>query len=811
MKLPVLLLLSLITLKGFSQIISGKVVDEYNKPLSEINISVNKNIGVTSDENGHYLINIESKKSIVLIFSSVGYQTEKIRIPRLEKNQSYQLDITLFEENILLNKVIVGDKEIRKKGLSKIKPKQVSILPTGNSGVEAMIKTLPGVSSANELSSQYSVRGGNFDENLVYVNGIEIYRPFLISSSQQEGLSFINSDLVSEINFSSGGFEAKYGDKMSSVLDIKYIVPKKNKTSISTSLLGTNFHTQGVSKNKNNSFLIGLRYKTTNYILNSLDTDAEYRPRFFDVQSSFNFKIFNYWNLNILSNYNYNNYLMIPTSRDTEFGNINEALKLRIFFDGQEKDEFTTFFTTIINKFKISENSNLQTNLSFFEINESENYDIMGRYFLYQLDNNLGSNSFGDIAYNRGIGKYIDHSRNNLNANIFNLQLKGTHFINNTNLNWGVKLQKETFEDIINEWRLIDSAGYNIPSSSNQFDTISNNNNFVLDEVRKTEININSNRVTSFFQFSKDYKNLSLTAGTRTNYWSFNKELLLSPRISLAYAPLWEKDFVFRLASGVYYQSPFYKELRDESGQLNNNIRAQKSIHHVISSDYLFYSWGRPFKLVTEVYYKDLKNLIPYKIDNVRIQYLPFEKSNGYATGIDFKINGEFVNGVESWASLSIMKTAEDIVGDYIVNEDNSQSEVGFIPRPTDQRVNFSLFFQDYVPNNPNYKMHLNLKYGSGLPFGPPKSEKYEDILRIPSYRRVDIGFSAGIKSSKKVSRFKFLNYFEEIWLSAEVFNLLDINNTVSYIWVSDINGRQYAVPNYLTSRQLNARLIIKI
>ena len=811
MKLSVLLLLSLITLKGFSQIISGKVVDEYNKPLSEINISVNKNIGVTSDKNGHYLINIENKKSIVLKFSSVGYQTEKIRIPRLEKNQSYQLDITLFEENILLNKVIVGDKEIRKKGLSKIKPKQVSILPTGNSGVEAMIKTLPGVSSANELSSQYSVRGGNFDENLVYVNGIEIYRPFLISSSQQEGLSFINSDLVSEINFSSGGFEAKYGDKMSSVLDIKYIVPKKNKTSISTSLLGTNFHTQGVSKNKNNSFLIGLRYKTTNYILNSLDTDAEYRPRFFDVQSSFNFKIFDYWNLNILSNYNYNNYLMIPTSRDTEFGNINEALKLRIFFDGQEKDEFTTFFTTIINKFKISENSNLQTNLSFFEINESENYDIMGRYFLYQLDNNLGSNSFGDIAYNRGIGKYIDHSRNNLNANIFNLQLKGTHFINNTNLNWGVKLQKETFEDIINEWRLIDSAGYNIPSSSNQFDTISNNNNFVLDEVRKTEININSNRVTSFFQFSKDYKNLSLTAGTRTNYWSFNKELLLSPRISLAYAPLWEKDFVFRLASGVYYQSPFYKELRDESGQLNNNIEAQKSIHHVISSDYLFYSWGRPFKLVTEVYYKDLKNLIPYKIDNVRIQYLPFEKSNGYATGIDFKINGEFVNGVESWASLSIMKTAEDIVGDYIVNEDNSQSEVGFIPRPTDQRVNFSLFFQDYVPNNPNYKMHLNLKYGSGLPFGPPKSEKYEDILRIPSYRRVDIGFSAGIKSSKKVSRIKFLNYFEEIWLSAEVFNLLDINNTVSYIWVSDINGRQYAVPNYLTSRQLNARLIIKI
>ena len=811
MKLSVLLLLSLITFKGFSQIISGKVVDEYNKPLSEINISVNKNIGVTSDKNGHYLINIENKKSIVLKFSSVGYQTEKIRIPRLEKNQNYKLDITLFEENILLNKVIVGDKEIRKKGLSKIKPKQVSILPTGNSGVEAMIKTLPGVSSANELSSQYSVRGGNFDENLVYVNGIEIYRPFLISSSQQEGLSFINSDLVSEINFSSGGFEAKYGDKMSSVLDIKYIVPKKNKTSISTSLLGTNFHTQGVSKNKNNSFLIGLRYKTTNYILNSLDTDAEYRPRFFDVQSSFNFKIFDYWNLNILSNYNYNNYLMIPTSRDTEFGNINEALKLRIFFDGQEKDEFTTFFTTIINKFKISENSNLQTNLSFFEINESENYDIMGRYFLYQLDNNLGSNSFGDIAYNRGIGKYIDHSRNNLNANIFNLQLKGTHFINNTNLNWGFKLQNEIFKDIINEWRLIDSAGYNIPSSSNQFDTISNNNNFVLDEVRKTEININSNRVTSFFQFSKDYKNLSLTAGTRTNYWSFNKELLLSPRISLAYAPLWEKDFVFRLASGVYYQSPFYKELRDESGQLNNNIRAQKSLHHVISSDYLFYSWGRPFKLVTEVYYKDLKNLIPYKIDNVRIQYLPFEKSNGYATGIDFKINGEFVNGVESWASLSIMKTAEDIVGDYIVNEDNSQSEVGFIPRPTDQRVNFSLFFQDYVPNNPNYKMHLNLKYGSGLPFGPPKSEKYEDILRIPSYRRVDIGFSAGIKSSEKVSRFKFLNYFEEIWLSAEVFNLLDINNTVSYIWVSDINGRQYAVPNYLTSRQLNARLIIKI
>jgi len=808
--LTYLLLLIVSAIKA--QTIEGIITDINNNFLSSVNISIiNKSNGVTSDISGKYKIYTEANRSHVIAFSFIGYQTEKIRIPMLKKGQNYTLNIILQESNIILKDIIVKDQKSRKSNLSRIKTKHVEVIPGSNGGIESILKTLPGVSSANELSSQYSVRGGNFDENLVYVNGIEVYRPFLIHSGQQEGLSFVNPDLVGSILFSAGGFAAKYGDKMSSVLDIKYKKPKSSNGSVNLSLLGGSAHFEGINNNKRLSYLFGIRHKSNQYLLNSLDTEAEYKPRFSDLQTYLNYKLDTDWDISFLANISKNEYNMIPQNRDTDFGTFNEALRLTIYFEGQEVDRYETYFGALSTKYNPNTHLQLQLTTSAFQTFEQENFDILGEYWLYQLDNNLGSDNFGDIAFDRGVGKYINHARNSLEARVINFSHKGNFNNNNTIIDWGIQFQQEDIDDRIHEWSLIDSAGFILPHPTDSIGLPSNNNQQVnINELLKTNINISSSRQSGYIQYSKDMNNLSLNAGTRSSYWSYNEELLVSPRISLAYAPNWQKDVVFRLASGIYYQSPFYKELRYPNGELNENISSQKSIHYVLGSDYLFYKWGRPFKWITEVYYKKLDNLIPYKVDNVRIQYLAENNSNGYATGIDLKINGEFVSGVESWASLSIMKTEEDIIGDTYIDQDGNNVEVGYIPRPTDQRVNFSLFFQDYIPNNLNYKMHLNMIYGSGLPFGPPKSEKYEDVLRIPDYRRVDIGFSAILKSENKKSKIKFLNVINSAWISAEVFNLLDINNTVSYLWVTDVGGRQYAVPNYLTRRQLNLKLILR-
>lgn len=798
-------------LKGYCQTINGYITDEKNNKLPAVNVSVlDQRNGATSDQNGKYTLETPANRSIVITYSFIGYETEKIRIPMLKKGQVYNLDIKLKSSSTLLEDVIITDQKSRKESFSRIKPKHVSIIPGSSGGVEAILKTLPGVSSANELSSQYSVRGGNFDENLVYVNGIEVYRPFLIRSGQQEGLSFVNTDMVGSILFSAGGFDAKYGDKMSSVLDIKYKKPTKHMVRLQLSLLGGSGHFEGITKNGRFSYLVGIRHKTNQYLLNSLDTEADYTPRFSDIQTFINYELNTDWKINFLGNISKNEYQMIPKNRETEFGTVNEALKLKIYFEGQELDKYETYFGALSTIYQPNNQLKLQFTASAFQTFEEENFDILGEYWLYQLDNNLGSEDFGDIAFDRGVGKYLNHARNRLNANVSNLSHKGDYNNESLKFNWGVRFQKEEIEDKISEWNLIDSAFFNFPHPDDNIGEDSDpNQQIIMSNLLKTQINLSSYRNSGYMQISKDIGNLTINGGTRANYWSYNEELLLSPRVSLAYAPIWEKDIIFRGATGIYYQSPFYKELRTPEGNLNYNIKAQKSTHYVLGTDYLFYSWGRPFKLITEIYYKDLKNLIPYKVDNVRIQYLANEISNGYASGIDIKINGEFVSGAESWASLSIMKTEEDIVGDTQLNSNGETIEVGYIPRPTDQRVNFSMFFQDYIPGNPNYKMHLSLVYGTGLSFGPPEGEKYEAVLRIPDYRRVDIGFSAVLKAENKKSKIKWLNNFNSIWISAEIFNLLDINNTVSYLWISDITGRQYAVPNYLTSRQLNAKLIL--
>tara|TARA_B100000683_G_scaffold211044_1_gene205721 strand:- start:8774 stop:11224 length:2451 start_codon:yes stop_codon:yes gene_type:complete len=809
------IIISIISFSVLGQSINGNITDINKDVLSGANIIIKgENTGVSADKNGNYTLNLKANRSIVIEVSFIGYETKSIRIPMLKEGQIYTLNIELNLKGKLINDVIVKDKKSRKQALSRIKTQHVTLIPNSGGGIESVLKTLPGVSSANELSSQYSVRGGNFEENMVYVNGIEIYRPFLIHSGQQEGLSFVNSDMVESILFSAGGFESKYGDKMSSVLDINYKIPIENKGSIQMSLLGGSAHFEGIALKNRFSYIMGLRNKSNQYLLNAMDTEAEYQPNFTDFQTYLQYSIKDNWTISFLGNISENTYKMIPENRDTEFGNLNEALKLRIYFEGQESDKYNSYFGAL----NTSILPNLKTKLNFiasgFQTIESESYDILGEYWLYQLDNNLGSDNFGDVQFDRGVGKFIDHARNNLKATVLNVSHNG-HFLkdDNTKLEWGVKLQQENIEDKIKEWTLIDSAGFTLPHPNDNIGSISDSNQEVLmTDFLKTELKLTTFRNSGYFQFNKEIGNFTVNAGTRASYWTFNNEFLLSPRINVAYIPLWEKDIVFRAASGIYYQSPFYRELRNLEGTLNYEIEAQKSTHFVVGSDYLFYSWGRPFKLVSEMYYKDLQNLIPYKVENVRIKYLAENNSNGFATGIDLKINGEFVPGVESWASLSIMKTMEDIEGDFYLDDPTGDTIYpGFIPRPTDQRINFSMFFQDYLPGNPNYKMHLSMIYGTGLPFGPPKSKKYQDILKMPDYRRVDIGFSAVLKTENKKSRIRILNKLNNMWISTEVFNLLDIDNTVSYLWVSDVSGRQYAVPNYLTQRQINFKLIIGI
>ena len=669
-KAPLLTLFSILSFLGFSQSISGTITDEENNTLPAVNIAIlNTSIGATSLNDGSYNMEVPANKSMVVAYSFIGYEIEKIRLPMLKRGQNYTLNIQLKAKNTLLNDVIVKDKKSRKESFNRIKPKHVKILPGSQGGIEAILKTLPGVSSANELSSQYSVRGGNFDENLVYVNGIEVYRPFLIRAGQQEGLSFVNTDMVSSILFSAGGFEAKYGDKMSSVLDITYKRPRENAASLQLSMLGGSAHFEGASKNGRFSYLVGARHKTNEYVLNAMDTKADYIPKFSDLQTFINYELNTNWQISFLGNISKNEYTMIPENRDTEFGTLNEALKLTIFFEGKEVDKYETYFGALSTTYQPSTHLNLQFTTSAFQTFEQENFDILGEYWLYQLENNLGSDDFGNIAFDRGVGKYINHARNSLNARVMNFSHKGNYNNEDLKVDWGFRAQKEEIEDKISEWNLIDSAFFNYPHPNDNIGGEADpNQQIVMSELLKTQINLSSYRNSGYMQFSKDINNITINAGTRGSYWTYNEELLLSPRATIAYAPLWEKDIVFRAASGIYYQSPFYKELRTPEGTLNHNIKAQKSTHYVMGADYLFYSWGRPFKWITEVYYKNLENLIPYKVDNVRIQYLANDLSNGYAKGIDMKINGEFVSGVESWASLSVMKTEEDIVGDYITN-----------------------------------------------------------------------------------------------------------------------------------------------
>ncbi len=831
----ILLFVSINTFGQKRAFIFGIITDKDKNPIELVNVSAfGYSGGTTTDKNGYYELTIPANKDVSLIISCVGYKKLRFSV-LLHENTKKEINSILSISTTDLPSFEVKDNRIRKTNLTRINPKETTFIPTISGGIEDLIKTLPGVSSSNELSSQYSVRGGNFDENLVYVNGVEIYRPFLIRSGQQEGLSFLNSSLVSSILFSAGGFDAKYGDKMSSVLDIQYKKPTEFAGSVTASLLGAQAHVEGITKNKKMSYLLGVRQKSNQYILKGLETKGDYKPSFADIQTMINYYSDNNWEFSFLGNYARNSYHFIPKNRETNFGTIQEAYRLKIYFDGQEVDRFETYFGALSASYQPNNNLNLRFITSAFNTIESETFDIQSQYWIGRLETDFGSEEFGDVVEAQGVGTFIDHARNSLNAKVFSLEHKGTYSDVVNLLQWGIKYKYEIINDRINEWEMVDSAGFSIPNPANFVGNLfPPHPDLEMFSLIKTDIDIASNRFSGFVQNTWDFKGLksdiTITGGIRTSYWDFNKQFLLSPRVSVSLKPLWNNDILFRFSSGYYYQPPFYRELRDFDGNINYNIKAQKSIHFVLGSDWNFTALARPFKFTSEIYYKHLDDIIPYEIDNVRIRYYAENNAHGYATGIDLKVNGEFVKGIESWASLSIMKTQEDIDDDFYYEYYNSDGEKiipgftfnddaidstrfepGYIPRPTDQRVNFSLFFQDYLPKNPTYKMHLKLVFGSSLPFGPPDSEKYKHTLRIPPYRRVDIGFSKQLIGENTIFSPKNpLKYFSSLWISAEVFNLLQINNTVSYIWIKDVRNRQYAVPNYLTPRQINVKIIAK-
>ena len=810
--------------------VSGTLTDSTGKPLEGASIAVyGKPIGTATDAAGRYSLNVPAQQ-LKIIFSYAGLKTDTFNI-KLKSGEKKIIDLKFKSAVRELPTVTIQETPVARINMTPLNPKVLTHIPTPNQSVEDIIKTLPGVSSSNELSSGYSVRGGNYDENLVYVNDIEVYRPFLVRSGQQEGLSFINSDMVSSIYFSAGGFDAVYGDKMSSVLDIQYRKPKKFGGAFNVSLLGGAIEMEGASKNKKHYVMGGFRYKTSSYLLSGLDVQGDYKPSFYDVQLLSGFKLNAKTDLELFGNYSRNNYVVIPKSRETEFGTVKQAYKLKIFFDGEENDLFETGLGAVSLTHKPNEKVKLKFIGSTFATAEEEKFDILGQYYLDQLESDIGSENFGNSKFNLGVGSFLEHARTQLTAFVWNAEHKGEYVNEKYLLRWGAKFQREEIEDKLREWKYLDSAGYSVPTYR---DTPSVNAVLELKEFTNTKINIASSRISGYLQNTwtiTDTTKIILATGVRAQYWDLNKEFIISPRASVTFKPKWKRNMNFRFASGIYYQPPFYRELRDLNGILHTDVKAQESIHFVLGSDYNFLSLGREFKLVTEIYYKYLDNLIPYKIDNVRIRYLADQTARGYAAGIDFRLNGEFVPGTESWASLSILQTQEDIKGDYYYDRYNSDGEKiipgytvndiavdsvrhepGYIPRPTDQRVTFGVFFQDYLPKHPAYKVYLNFLFGTGLPFGPPGKDRYKDVLRIPPYRRVDIGFSKQIigEDVKRPPHIKFLRKFSEIWLNLEVYNLLQVNNTVSYIWVSDVTGRQYAVPNYLTSRQINVRLSFK-
>ena len=792
--LPILLCL-LSVLGAASQVkITGKVIDDAGQPIEFATVRVlGTTIGVNTNEKGFYEMNVPKSDTIRVEFTCLGYGTVTREL--IKPEGTVTLNPKLYEKTHELNEVTITEYKKQTNSMQGIDVSQSSITPSASgNAVENVLTTMAGVSSKNEMSSQYMVRGGSYDENSVYINGIEVYRPQLISSGQQEGLSIINGDMVQKVEFSTGGFNAEYGDKMSSVLDITYRDPEAFEGSVSASLQGGSLMLGYGTKKF--SMMHGARYKRNSSLLGSLESKGEYDPQYFDYQTYMVFKPSDKFRVSFLGNISLNNYRFVPVNRETSFGTSTNAKSFKVYFDGQEKDKFYTYFGALSLNYRANKGNDFTLQASGYQTNELVAYDIHGEYWLDEA----GTGGEDGVGGELGVGKYHEHARNRLKLSVFDVTLKGNTGISHNNLSYGISMRRESIYDRSSEWEWRDSAGYSLPHIPQEV-------NVIYNQTSSHDLS-----TTRFAFFAQDtYKLMtgaglwSINGGIRVSYWDFNKETLVSPRFSVGFVPERNNRLSLRLAGGLYYQAPFYKEYRMEKRDslgnayidLNRNIKSQRSIHAIVGGDYTFRALNRPFKFTTEIYYKNLANIIPYEVDNLKMVYTGRNESSGYVAGIDMKIFGQFVEGTDSWLSFSLMKTQETLNGVKV-------------PRPTDQRYSVALFFTDYFPSVPRLKFSLKGIISDGLPTTSPRMTRDVAYFRQPSYKRVDVGLSFMLVGPDHRPATGFLSHFKSIWLGVDVFNIFDISNVSSYYWVTDVNEIQYAVPNYLTRRQINARLQLK-
>jgi len=795
--------------------IKGLVLNTNNELIPDVKVTVGNEHTLTNS-NGFYELTVPSNQEIHINFSHLAYQSISI-LENLQNAEDKEINIRFNQKDEQLQ-VLVIDKNTNPniKGITVISQTVIRRIPGANAGVENILKTLPGVYSNNELSTSYAVRGGNYDENLVYVNEIEVYRPFLVRSGQQEGLSFTNSTMVSNINFSAGGFQAKYGDKLASVLDITYRNPTKFKAQLEASLMGGSATVDLVSKNQKWSNITGIRYRNNALLVNTQDTKSEYDPRFVDVQTLLNFNASSKWQFSFLGNISSNIYHIKPQSRVTSFGTIEQPVTLVVNYEGQERDEYQTYFGAFKAAFKPNENTVYKFITSTYHTQESEHYDILASYNLGEVDRTIGSDTYDQITYTRGLGTQLNHGRNDYDAFITSLEIKGQNKFKNNEIEWGVRYVTEDIRDRLLEWEVIDSAGFSIAAPLLDFKNdepyFPDTNPLVPYQNVRANNHVKINRTNAYAQWSNRTSigshDVWINAGIRTQLWNLNAngeksktQYTVSPRAQVTIQPNWQTDMLFRLAIGMYHQPPNYRELRAMDGTINSNLKAQQSIHFVLGNDYSFKINEIPFKLTSELYYKDLTNVNIYTLENVRIRYMADNLGTAYVYGADFRLHGELVPGSESWLSFGYLKTEE--------NYNNK----GYISRPTDQRLKFGLLFQDYMPAIPNLKLYLNLVYNTGLPGGSPTyTDPYMYQSRLKDYRRVDVGFTYVFKDESTPSDKIWLKGFDEISLGFEIYNLFNNQNSITKTWVRDNYSKlMYGMPNYMTQRMFNLKLNMRM
>ncbi len=790
--------------------IKGSVRDENNKPIQGVNVTQNSK-GTTTDLRGNYELQVVGGVEIEVVFSHISFETfrKKIKIPN---NKTFRFSPKLKPKTETIDEVLVEANKSEVEGMVSVNAEDATKIPGANPGIENLLMTLPGVNNNNELSTQYNVRGGNFDENLVYVNGIEIYRPFLARSGQQEGLSFINEHLVQNVKFSAGGFQAKYGDKLSSVLDVTYRSPSTFRAMFDASLLGASGSLEGTLFKDKLQVLLGIRYRDNSLFINSKDTETNANPNFTDGQLFLKYNFNEKFDLSFLGNISLNNYNYQPLTRRTRFGPISDPKEFTVFYQGNEEDSFETYFGALKAKYQWTETLNVSLNTSIYHTQEEEFYDILAAY---QLESAAQSNGPIEIPdFSNGIGAQLNHARNELDALIYNAQLNAQYRKDKHLLEGGIKYQKEDIRDHLNEWEVIDSLGFSvrpdfIPGNNQPYEPFTGP--IVPFQHINAQNNANIQRFEAFMQYSKqgylDIHKIWYNFGVRSHSWTIsspvfesNQGAVFSVRGQFAIKPYWKKDMLFRIAAGMYHQPPFYKEYRNHEGELVPSVDAQKSNQIVLGHEYSFKLWDRPFKLISEAYFKGMKDVNTYTVDNVKIRYAANNNAVAYATGLDLRLHGEFVPGTQSWISLGFLKT-----------EENS-ADRGYIARPTDQRVKFAMLFQDYVPNIPRIRMYLNLMFNTGVPGGAPSyADPYDYQGRLNSYQRADIGISYVFTDAQFESNAGWLDVFDEFVLGVEIFNMFDNRNSITTTWVRDAYSKQYyGIPNYMTPRLFNVKLGVK-